>query len=48
MEILQIPKIKNAEKKDILTTAVSTVVFTNSVIFSFLCFFKFSFLLKTL
>ena len=28
-------------KKDILTRAVSTGVLTNSVFFSFLCFFKF-------
>ena len=28
-------------KKDILTRAISTVVLTNSVFFSFLCFFKF-------
>ena len=36
-------KMKNAEKQktDILTRAVSTIVFTNSVFFSFLCFFKF-------
>ena len=34
--------MKNAEKKtDILTKAVSTVVFTNSVFVSFLCFFQF-------
>ena len=35
------PKMKNAQKKDILTRAVSTGVLTNSVFFSFLCFFKF-------
>ena len=29
------------KKTDILTRAVSTIVFTNSVLFSFLCFFKF-------
>ena len=29
------------KKTDILTRAVSTGVFTNSVFFSFLCFFKF-------
>ena len=34
-------KMKNAEKTDILTRAISTIVFTNSVFFSFLCFFKF-------
>ena len=33
--------MKNAEKKDILTRAVSTGVLTNSVFFSFLCFVKF-------
>ena len=33
--------MKNAEKKDTLTRAVSTIVFTNSVFFPFLCFFKF-------
>ena len=33
--------MKNAQKKDILTKAVSTKVLTNSVFFSFLCFFKF-------
>ena len=33
--------MKNAQKKDILTRAVSTGVLTNSVFFSFLCFFKF-------
>ena len=42
MEIGKTTKMKNAEKKtDILTRAVSTVVFTNSVFFSFLCFFNF-------
>ena len=42
MEIEKTAKMKNAEKKtDILTRAVSTIVFTNSVFFSFLCFFKF-------
>ena len=42
MEIPKIAKMKNAEKKtDILTRAISTIVFTNSVFFSFLCFFKF-------
>ena len=41
MEIAQNPKMKNAQKKDILTRAVSTGVLTNSVFFSFLCFFKF-------
>ena len=33
--------MKNAQKMDILTRAVSTGVLTNSVFFSFLCFFKF-------
>ena len=33
--------MKNAQKKDILTKAISTKVLTNSVFFSFLCFFKF-------
>ena len=33
--------MKNAQKKDILTRAVSTGVLTNNVCFSFLCFFKF-------
>ena len=32
------------QKKDILTRAVSTVVFTNSVYFLFLCLFKFALL----
>ena len=42
MEISKTAKMKNAEKKtDLLTRAISTVVFTNSVFFSFLCFFKF-------
>ena len=42
MEIGKTAKMKNAEKKtDILTKAVSTVVFTNSVFVSFLCFFQF-------
>ena len=35
------PKSENCTKKDILTRAVSTGVLTNSVFFSFLCFFKF-------
>ena len=43
MEIAKNPKMKNAQKKDILTRAVSTGVLTNSVFFSFLCFFNFSF-----
>ena len=34
-------KNEKCTKKDILTRAVSTGVLTNSVIFSFLCFFKF-------
>ena len=41
MEIRKTAKMKNAEKTDILTKAVSTVVFTNSVFVSFLCFFQF-------
>ena len=41
MEIRKTAKIKNAEKTDILTRADRTVVFTNSVFFSFLCFFQF-------
>ena len=42
MEIPKIAKMKNAENKtDILTRAISTVVFTNSVFFSFLYFCKF-------
>ena len=41
MEIGKTAKMKNAEKTDILTKAVSTVVFTNSVFVSFLCFFQF-------
>ena len=41
MEIPKIAKMKNAEKTDILTRTISTIVFTNSVFFSFLCFFKF-------
>ena len=41
MEIGKTAKMKNAEKTDILTRAVSTVVFTNSAFFSFLCFFNF-------
>ena len=49
LEIAKKTKMKNAQKKDILTRAVSTGVLTNSVFFSFLCFFKFlHFLLKTL
>ena len=48
MEIRKTAKMKNAEKMDILTRAVSTVVFTNSVVFSFFVFFFFffAFLLK--
>ena len=44
MEIPKTAEMKNAEKMDILTRAVSTVVFTNSVFFllcvslSFACF----------
>ena len=42
VEIPKTPKMKNAETKtDILTRAISTVVFINSVLFSSLCFFKF-------
>ena len=41
MEIGKTAKMKNAQKTDILTKAVSTVVFTNSVFVSFLCFFQF-------
>ena len=37
MEFPKTPKMKNAEETDILTRAVSTVVFTNSVFFSFFC-----------
>ena len=33
--------MKNAEKTDTLTRAVSAIVFTNSVFFCFLCFFRF-------
>ena len=33
--------MKNAEKKDTYTRAVSTIVCTNSVFFLFLCFFNF-------
>ena len=36
MEIPKIAKMKNAEKTDIFTRAISTVVFTNSAFFSFL------------
>ena len=41
MEIGKTAKMKNAQKTDILTKAVSTVVFTSSVFVSFLCFFQF-------
>ena len=41
MEIGKTAKMKNAQKTDILTKTVSTVVFTNSVFVSFLCFFQF-------
>ena len=41
LDIAKKRKMKNAQKKDILTKAVSTKVLTNSVFFSFLCFFKF-------
>ena len=40
-EIEKTAKIKMQKKTDTLTRAVSTIVFTNSVFFSFLCFFKF-------
>ena len=40
MEIPKTAKIKNEEKKDILTRTVSTSVFTNSVFFCFLRFFQ--------
>ena len=35
------PKMRTAEKTDILARAVSTGMFTNSVCFSFMCVFKF-------
>ena len=38
VEIPKIAKMKNPEKTDILTRAISTVVFTNSVFFSFFVF----------
>ena len=37
-------KWKNAEKKDILTRAISTIVFTNSVFFLFCVSLNFAFL----
>ena len=43
MEIPKTAKIKNAEKTDILTRAVSTIVFTNSVFFLFCVSFNFAF-----
>ena len=45
MEVPKTPKVKkNAEKKtDILTRAVSTVVFTNSVFFPFCVSLNFAF-----
>ena len=44
MEIPKIAKMKNAEKKtDILTRAISTVVFTNSVFFLFCVSLSFAF-----
>ena len=44
MEIGKTANMKNAEKKtDILTRAVSTVVFTNSVFFLFCVSFNFAF-----
>ena len=44
MEIGKTAKMKNAEKTDILTRAVSTVVFTNSVLFpSFVFLSNFAF-----
>ena len=42
MEIEKTAKMKNAEKADVLTRAVSTVVFTNSVVF-FCVSFNFAF-----
>ena len=43
MEIGKTAKMKNAQKTDILTKAVSTVVFTNSVFVSFCVSFNFAF-----
>ena len=40
IDIPKDPKMENAAKTDILTRAVSTSVFTNSVFFLFLCVFK--------
>ena len=48
METPKTAKIKNAEKTDILTRTVSTIVFTNSVFFVFCVSFNFACLLKTL
>ena len=48
MEIAKNPKMKNAQKKDNLTRAVSTGVFTNRVFFLFCVSLNFAFLLKTL
>ena len=43
MEIPKTAKIKNAEKTDILTRTVSTIVFTNSVFFCFCVSCNFAF-----
>ena len=43
MEIPKTAKITNAEKTDILTRAISTIVFTNSVFFLFCVSFNFAF-----
>ena len=43
MEIPKTAKIKNAKKTDILTRAVSTGVFTNSVFFCFCVSFNFAY-----
>ena len=48
MEIEKNAKMKNAEKKDTLTRAVSTIVFTNSVFFLFCVSLNFAFLAETL
>ena len=42
MEIEKTAKMKNAEKTDILTRAISTTVFTNSVFFLFCVSFNFA------
>ena len=41
IEKKKLQKWKMQKKTDILTRAVSTIVFTNSVFFLFLCFSKF-------